>query len=352
MGDVVKHFSSAAAALLLAVPQAQAQDNGAVPTSFIGGSVTRQQGCALLFGACAGERTTLAVRLGDAVARRELVVAQTEFDEQTHGGIGRTYPVTFRGRTYGAIDWSLGGLQHLQGKAFSLTKSFPVGTDGVVTLGAYAGDVTGTVAAAAEVGASVAALGQRYRVGASYSRQKSTQFGGLTEALLLALPVSPTHGGAFVLTQQMNAGIDRAHGGIGVGYVYGQNSADRSLLRQTSEGLALAGTPRGPVVTIHAAMNRVFLDPIGEKGNQKLAAYADSINQRARAAAEPVGVALPQVTAQQLAGLVGRETEPKTTVALQLGVTQPIGSQSSATLQASRSSSGRTKRGLVFNFQF
>lgn len=294
----------------------------------------------------------MAVRLGDAVARRELVVAQTQFDEQTQGGVGRVYPVTYRGRTYGAIDWSLRGSQRLQGKALSLTKSFPVGAEGVLTLGGYAGTVTGTVAATAELGASLAATGQRFAIGAGISKEKSTQFGGLTEALLVSRPLSPEHGGALLFSQNLNAGMDRVQAAVGVGYVHGQSAADRSLLRSTSDGLVLAGVPKATVLTVHATMNRILLDPIGDRGDQKLQAYAIRINERGRSVAEPVGVVLPQVTGQQLAQLVGRESEPKTALALQFGVTQPIGSQSSVTLTATRSNTGTTKRAAVLAIQF
>ena len=345
-------YSLAAATLVSAASPARAAE---APTeagsSKFGMTYMQQQGCALLFGACDGERQTLAVRLGDAAARKEAVLAHTRFDEQTHGGVGRILPVTFRGRHYGAIDYALGGSQHLQGTVYSLIKSFPLGADGVVTLGGYVGDVTATIAASASLGATVDALGRRYAIGTSYSKARSTQFGGLTQSSLwsFALPQSQSF---VALSQHLHAGVERVQGSVGVGYVYAQHPADRSLLRQTARALTLAGVPKGAVVTVQATMNRVFMDPIGDKGAQKLESYAESINARGQALVQPVGVALPQVTGAQLGGLVGREAEPKTHSALHVGVTYPLGTKSSVAFSATRASTGRSGRSVALNLQF
>lgn len=345
-------YSAAAAALVTLAPQARADEPAAEQRgSSIGVSASAQQGCALLFGACTGERKTLAVRLGGPAARKEAVIAETRFDERTQGGFARVFPVTFRGRHYGAIDFALDGSQHLQGQFLSLTKSTPLGANGVLTLGGYVGQVRGTIAASAGLGATVDRSGERYAIGAGYSKDRSTQFGGLTEATLwsFALPQSQS---ALAFTQQLTAGIDRSSGSLGVGYVFAQNDCDRALLRNAGQEITLAGVPKGVVVTLHATANRVFFDPIGAKGDAKLRSYADTINARGQALTEPVGVNLPQVSAAQLGQLIGRESEPKTNNALQLLVVMPLGANSSLGASASRTNAGRATRGVAFNLQF
>ena len=349
----MKHiYSMAAAALVTTAPNVRADEVPTeAPSSKFGVTATRQDGCALLFGACSGTRNTLALRIGDATARREVVYGQTEFNEQTQGGVGRVFPVTFRGQRYGAIDFSLGGAQQLQGTVRSLTKSFPLGADSVLMLGGYVGEVKATISAAASLGATVDVLNQRYAVGASYSKERSALFGGLTESIVTSFALRQQQS-FLALSQSLHAGIDRAQGSLGVGYIFAQHSADRALLRNVGKELTLAGVPKGTVVTLHATTNRVFLDPIGDKGTQKLQVYADSLNARASSAAASVNVVLPQVTATQLAQLVGRETEPKTSSCLHVGVTYPLGANSSVVVGATRASTGRTSRSIALNLQF
>lgn len=352
MGIFVKQFyAMTAAALVATAPQARADDGQSASGSTVGVSAERQQGCALLFGACEGERTSLAVRLGDPAKRSEFVFKQTEFNEQTRGGVGRGFPVTYRGQRYGAVDFALGGTQQLQGTVRGVEKSFPLGDNGVVTFGGYYGTVKGTIGASAELGVTVDALKQRFAIGTSYRKDGAVRFGGLTEASLWSAAL-PQPQSFAALTQSLNAGVDRAQGSIGLGYVYAQNSADRALLRSAGREITVAGVPKGTVLTVHASLNRVFFDPVGDKGMQKLEAYAESINARGRGYTEQYGIGLPQVTATQLARLVGREVEPKTSCALQLGVVVPLGANSGLSLSTMRASNGRRDSRAAFNLQF
>ncbi len=309
-----------------------------------------KQGCALLYGNCDGQREGVAIRLGNSDKASELVLSATRFDEKTTGGYGHSYPVTFKGKTYGAVDYSLRGQQHLHGTVYGIDKFFRLGKAAVISVGGYGGKVTGSVGGAAEVGVTVSALNDtRFAIGRGYSTERSVNFGGLREAALVTIP-TPQRNSFVTLNHYGNAGMDRAVVGLGAGYVYAAEPADRARLRPQACNTDTVA-PRGLVVALNLCAHDLLMNPLGDKGERKLDQYAAKINGET-AMLNRVGYAPPQVTGAHLAHLVGFEKEPSHSTTLQLRVSAPLARDIAVSAFAARSNTSRTQAGvnLAWNF--
>jgi hypothetical protein len=308
-----------------------------------------KQGCELLFGQCTGNRQTEAVRFGDSTKASELVIGITKFSESTAGGFGRVYPITLRGRELGAVDYGLYGHQQLSGTVVSVDKYFPLSSFGVASVGGYVGTVDGAIGARADLGLTVKALDKRFGVSAEYNQERSAKFGGLKEAAVAFIPTP--HANSFIaVNQYAQAGIEKMKTGVGVGVVYLNNPEDKQRLRP--DGCATtAFVPRGIVVALNVCAEKLLRNPLGDKSEEKLGRYADTINQET-AILNKVNYAPPQVTAAQLGSLVGYEREPQRNTNVQLRMVVPVGKNGAVTGVLARSSTGRSSSSLALSYNF
>jgi len=290
-----------------------------------------KQGCELLFGQCTGNRQTEAVRFGDSTKASELVIGITKFSESTAGGFGRVYPITLRGTVV------------------SVDKYFPLSSFGVASVGGYVGTVDGAIGARADLGLTVKALDKRFGVSAEYNQERSAKFGGLKEAAVAFIPTP--HANSFIaVNQYAQAGIEKMKTGVGVGVVYLNNPEDKQRLRP--DGCATtAFVPRGIVVALNVCAEKLLRNPLGDKSEEKLGRYADTINQET-AILNKVNYAPPQVTAAQLGSLVGYEREPQRNTNVQLRMVVPVGKNGAVTGVLARSSTGRSSSSLALSYNF